>query len=401
MLGLSLLALGVLASAHASTGGRALSGHQPLFSVDGDDSPRISIGDATVAEGDSGTTSMTFTVSRSGDSHGTSSVHYETEGVTATSGVDFAPASGMLSFPTGVTTRTLTVDVTGDRLDESDEVLAVNLSNPTGGHIVDGQGLGTITDDDSSPTADSQSVATDEDTALPVTLSATGDGDPLTYTIVNAPGHGTLAGSGASQTYSPEPNYNGPDSFTFRASDGVNDSNLATVSITVNPVNDPPVASPNSALLAEDSFALVPLPATDADGDPLTYSIVEQPAHGALSGSGASRTYTPAPNYNGPDSFTFEANDGTADSNTATVSLTVLPVNDAPVAVDDAASVAEDGSIPVAVLANDSDVDGDAPLGDVGRCARPRHRGAPAGRDRPLHACRELQRRRQLHVRDL
>ena len=153
VLGLSLLALGVLASAHASTGGRALSGHQPLFSVDGDDSPRISIGDATVAEGDSGTTSMTFTVSRSGDSHGTSSVHYETEGVTATSGVDFAPASGMLSFPTGVTTRTLTVDVTGDRLDESDEVLAVNLSNPSGGHIVDGQGLGTITDDDSSPTA--------------------------------------------------------------------------------------------------------------------------------------------------------------------------------------------------------------------------------------------------------
>ena len=81
----------------------------------------------------------------------------------------------------------------------------------------------------------------------------------------------------------------------------------------------------------------MPLPATDADGDPLTYSIVEQPAHGALSGSGASRTYTPAPNYNGPDSFTFEANDGTADSNTATVSLTVLPVNDAPVAVNDAA----------------------------------------------------------------
>ena len=97
---------------------------------------------------------MTFTVSRSGDRHGTSSVHYETEGVTATSGVDFAPASGMLSFPTGVTTRTLTVDVTGDRLDEPDELLEVNLSNPNGGHIVDGQGQGTIIDDDSSPMAD-------------------------------------------------------------------------------------------------------------------------------------------------------------------------------------------------------------------------------------------------------
>src|SRR5207342_2522535 len=172
--------------------------------------------------------------------------------------------------------------------------LVVNLSNPNGGHIVDGQGLGTITDDDSSPTADSQSATADEDTALSVTLTATGDGDPLTYSIVNAPAHGMLAGSGAQQTYTPAPNYNGPDSFTFQASDGVNDSNLATVSIMVNSVDDPPVASPNSALLAEDSFALVPLPATDVDGDPLTYSIVAPPAHAALSGSGASRTYTPA-----------------------------------------------------------------------------------------------------------
>ena len=119
--------------------------------------PRLSIDDASVAEGNSGTTTMTFTVTRSGSSHGTSSVHYETAGVTATSGVDFSPASGMLSFPTGVSSRTLTVDVTGDRADELDELLVVNLSNPTGGHIVDGQGDGTITDDDSSPVAAPQS----------------------------------------------------------------------------------------------------------------------------------------------------------------------------------------------------------------------------------------------------
>ena len=110
---------------------------------------------------------MTFTVTRSGDTHGTSSVHYETQGVTATSGVDFTPASGQLSFPTGVTTRTITVAVTGDLLDESDEVLVVNLSNPNGGHIVDGQGVGTIRDDDSTPVAPSQSLTTDEDTRSP------------------------------------------------------------------------------------------------------------------------------------------------------------------------------------------------------------------------------------------
>src|SRR5262245_36220739 len=348
MIGLSALALSLLASAHASP-----------YALGDDESPRISIGDASVLEGDSGTTDMVFTVTRSGD-HGTSSVHYETEGVTATSGVDFTPASGQLSFPTGVTTRTITVLVTGDLLDESDEVLAVNLSNPNGGHIVDGQGLGTIVDDDTTPVAASQSASTNEDTALPITLSATDpDGDPLTYTVVGQPAHGSLVGSSATRTYAPAANYNGPDSFTFRASDGVNDSNLATVSIAVDPVNDPPVASPSSSILAEDSFALAPLLATDVDGDPLTYSIVIPPAHGSLSGSGASRTYTPDANYNGADSFTFQANDGTADSNLAMVSITIGAVNDPPVAVNDSASVAEDGSTAVDVLSTDSDVHGD------------------------------------------
>ena len=275
---------------------------------DDNDNPRISIGDASVTEGDSGTTPMTFTVSRAGSPHGTSSVHYATQGGTASSGVDFAPASGVLHFPTGVMSRTLTVDVTADRLDEVDEIFFVNLSNPTGGHIIDGQGQGTITDDDSSPVAASQSPSTDEDTALPVTLVATdANCDPLTYSIVTPPAHGALSGSGADRTYTPAANYNGPDSFTFRATDGVNESNVATVSITVNPGNDPPVASPNSAILAEDSFAMVGLPATDLDGDPLTYSVVTPPAHGALSGSGNSRTYTPVADYHGPDSFTFKA----------------------------------------------------------------------------------------------
>ena len=194
--------------------------------------------------------------------------------------------------------------------------------------------MGTITDDDSTPVAPSQSLTTDEDSALPrdawlrPTLTETRSRTPSSP----RPATERLPARARVRPTRPAPNYNGPDNFSFRASDGANESNVATVSITVNPVNDPPVASPNTAMLAEDSFALVPLPATDVDGDSLTYSIVDQPAHGVLSGSGASRTYTPDPNYNGPDSFTFKANDGTADSNTATVSLTVLPVNDAPVA---------------------------------------------------------------------
>ena len=176
---------------------------------------------------------------------------------------------------------------------------------------------------------------------------------------MTTPEHGTLAGANASRTYTPAADFHGTDSFTFAASDGVNGSNVATVTITVNALNDRPVATANSAILAEDSFALAPLPATDVDGDPLSYSISTVPAHGSLPGSGASRTYTPDSNYNGPDSFTFVANDGTADSNVATVFVTVIPVNDAPVAAGDSTTMPEDGSTTVDVLINDSDVDGD------------------------------------------
>src|SRR5207244_4597557 len=82
----------------------------------------------------------------------------------------------------------------------------------------------------------------------------------------------------------------------------------------------------------EDTAKAITLTATDVDSDTLTYSVVTGPAHGTLSGTAPNVTYTPAGNYNGTDSFTFKANDGTVDSATATVSLTITAVNDAPVA---------------------------------------------------------------------
>src|SRR5206468_10337447 len=90
------------------------------------------------------------------------------------------------------------------------------------------------------------------------------------------------------------------------------------------------------------------------------YSIVANPAHGLLSGSGANRTYTPAADYNGPDTFTFKANDGTADSDRKSVAKGVTAVNDAPVAVDDSATTAEDTAKVFSqadTKGNDTDVD--------------------------------------------
>src|SRR5207244_4505510 len=161
-----------------------------------------------------------------------------------------------------------------------------------------------------APVANSQAVTTDEDTPKAIPLAATDvEGSPLTYAIVTAPAHGTLSGTAPALTYTPAPNYNGADSFTFKANDGSLESNTATVTITITAVDDAPVAA-NEAVTTDDYTTLFrTLTATDVEGSPLRYAIVTAPAHGTLSGTAPALTYTPAANYNGADSFTFKAND--------------------------------------------------------------------------------------------
>src|SRR5205823_7746640 len=120
------------------------------------------------------------------------------------------------------------------------------------------------------------------------------------------------------------------------------EANGATVTITLTAVNDAPVASDQAVTTDEDTARAITLGATDTEGSALTYTIVVGPVHGTLSGTAPALTYTPAANYNGADSFTFKANDGSLDSNTATVTITVAAVNDAPVAANDAATTDED-----------------------------------------------------------
>ncbi len=179
------------------------------------------------------------------------------------------------------------------------------------------------------PVADDQTVTTDEDTPVGITLTASdADGDPLTFAMVDSAVHGSLSGIAPDLTYTPDADYNGPDSFTFKANDGTDDSNIATVTITVNPVNDPPVADDQAVTTDEDTPVAITLTAADVDGDALTFGVVDLPSHGDLSGVAPDLIYTPDTGYNGPDSFTFSANDGTVDSNTATVSITVDPTHE-------------------------------------------------------------------------
>ena len=150
------------------------------------------------------------------------------------------------------------------------------------------------------------------------------ESDPLTAALVSDVSNGMLTlNSDGSFTYTPDLNFNGADSFTYMANDGTADSNIATVSITIEPINDAPVANNDNITTQEDTAVAVTLTASDVDGDALTYSVVSGPSNGSLSGTVPNLTYTPNPNFNGADSFTYMANDGTADSGVATVSSTV------------------------------------------------------------------------------
>src|SRR5699024_401331 len=121
----------------------------------------------------------------------------------------------------------------------------------------------------------------------------------------------------------PDAGYAGADDFRFQVNDGYADSNDATV--VVNVANQPPVASDGTLTTDKNVAAKGTLEASDADGDPLGYSIVVPPGHGAITLDAATGayTYTPATDYFGSDDFTFKANDGQSDSNVATVSIAV------------------------------------------------------------------------------
>jgi autotransporter-associated beta strand protein len=190
----------------------------------------------------------------------------------------------------------------------------------------------TVAPLNTAPVANSQSVGTAEDIALPITLTATdGESNPLTYVLITPPAKGTLSGSPPNLTYTPAANSNGADSFTFKANDGLLDSAPATVSIAVTPVNDAPVAASQDVTTAEDATLPVTLTGTDVENSALTYTIVALPTNGTLSGTAPNVTFTPSGNYSGSSSFTFTVNDGTIDSAVATVSITVTEAIDPPV----------------------------------------------------------------------
>lgn len=216
------------------------------------------------------------------------------------------------------------------------------------------------------PVADSYVArrATALNVAAPGVLGNDADpeGDPMTAVVVNPPEHGslTLAANG-SFTYTGAAGYSGPDSFTYRASDGVTQSAPQTVSLTVN---DAPVAVADGYQVTAGQTLLVGAPGvlgndTDTEGDARTASLATGAAHGSLTlNANGSFGYTPTNGYTGSDSFTYRAVDATGQSAPATVTITVNPVNPPPTTAADSYFTPRNTVLNVGapgVLGNDSD----------------------------------------------
>ncbi|MEL7281074.1 MAG: Ig-like domain-containing protein [Pseudomonadota bacterium] len=232
----------------------------------------------------------------------------------------------------------------------------------------------TIDAENDAPIADDVSVSTDEDEALDGSVAEAAsdvEGDALTFALVEGEEFGPQNGavdmaSDGSFTYTPDADFNGTDSFTYQVDDGNGGTTTATVTVTVDPVNDDPIASDVDVSVAEDDAIEGSLieDAFDVDGDNLTFSLVSGEEDGPFNGDvvvneDGTYTYTPDPDFNGEDSFTYQVSDGNGGITTATVTVTVDPANDDPEAGDVDVSVDEDNTLDGTLAEEAFDLDGD------------------------------------------
>jgi len=233
------------------------------------------------------------------------------------------------------------------------------------------------------PVAQDVADSIDEDSSYSIAWPAlTSDpdiatnGDSLSVSIGTGASHGTASVVGSDIVYTPAADWNGVDGFTYIVSDG-EASDTGEIVITVNQINDAPVANDDSITTDEDTPVVIPVLSNDTDKDlnetlnplPITEALsistsdILQPTHGSaevVDDTGTLKIkYIPDTNYNGTDSLTYKVTDASGIQATATVNITVNQVNDNPVAVSDSGSTSEYTPVSVNVLANDTDVDTD------------------------------------------
>ncbi|MFY9478165.1 MAG: Ig-like domain-containing protein [Aquabacterium sp.] len=289
------------------------------------------------------------------------------------------PTNGTVTVnPDGTWTYTPGKDYNGN------DSFTVLIDDGHGGKATSTVNIG-VTPVNDAPVAVDDSISTPEDRPVIIDVLKNDkdvDGDKLTVTkidgkdivpggSVDLPGKGTVTlNTDGTLTFTPAPNYNGDASFTYTVKDPSGATDDARVTLTVDPLSDTPVAVADEAATPEDTPKVIDLLAndTDADGDKLTIThingqpiavggSVELPGKGTVTLNADGKvTFTPAPNYHGDASFKYTVTDGETPVE-VDVKVTVTPVNDAPVAVNDNVSTEEDKPIEVQVRNNDTDAD--------------------------------------------
>lgn len=208
----------------------------------------------------------------------------------------------------------------------------------------------TVTDQNTPPVAHDSLEKVLINTPTNITLRATDpESNPLSFHLITRPLNGKLTGKGGVLLYSPNPFFVGSDRFTFRADDGELESDVATVSISVDAANHRPVATNQQVTVLKDTPLAIPLTVEDLDGDPLLCPILKGPKHGRLAGLGASFVYTPRAGFTGSDSFTYKAWDGQIYSGEAKVSITVSASLPKPVITFESVDVLATGQVRLAL----------------------------------------------------
>ena len=292
----------------------------------------------------------------------------DAEGDTITYIVASLPTNGTLTDNgTAITSDDLPKTTTGTDVvytSTSDTATSDSFTFKVNDGIVDSDAATVtinITAVNDAPTATAQTVDATEDVAKTITLAGTDDdGDTITYIIASLPSNGTLTDNGTAITsddlpktttgtdvvYTATSESATSDSFTFKVNDGTVDSDAATVTINTTLVNDKPVATAQTVEATEQTEKTITLAGTDAEGDTITYIVASLPTNGTLTDNGTAITsddlpktttgtdvvYTSTSDTATSDSFTFKVNDGTVDSDAATVTINITAVNDAPTA---------------------------------------------------------------------
>lgn len=215
------------------------------------------------------------------------------------------------------------------------------------------------------PTAFTDQFTTNEDESLLMNVLANdqdADGNFLTIDNFTPTSNGTLTlQENGELQYVPNENFNGMDEFMYQANDGNGGLSAATlVQIEVLPINDFPIALNDNRTTNEDTDLQIEVlnNDSDVDGDALQIEEFGQPSNGTLQQIGETLEYSPDLNFFGEDQFSYTISDG-ASIASATVTIDVLPINDAPTAMDDLITTDRNTAVNVTILQNDSDVDGD------------------------------------------